>query len=93
MLERQPHNLLSGKPMVGKGAKPSGKVSPNREAALAVIPKNCTITLLADRGFEHGELIRWLQAHQWSWVIRAKSELKITLTICLPLDQKLIRAT
>jgi hypothetical protein len=50
------------------------------EAALVVIPKNCTITLLADRGFEHGELIRWLQLHQWSWAIRAKSDLKITLS-------------
>ena len=37
------------------------------------------ITLLADRGFEHGELIRWLQSCQWSWAIRAKSDLKITL--------------
>jgi hypothetical protein len=52
---------------------------PVLEAALAVIAKNCSITLLADRGFEHGELIRWLQAHQWSWAIRAKSDLKITL--------------
>jgi hypothetical protein len=27
---------------------------------------------------EHGDLIRWLQAHHWSWAIRAKSNLKIT---------------
>jgi hypothetical protein len=48
---------------------------------------------LADRGFEHGELIRcgsvpgedspghlpWLRNQQWAWAIRAKSDLKITL--------------
>lgn len=36
------------------------------------------MTLLADRGFEHGALIRWLQDHKWSWAIRAKSDLNIT---------------
>lgn len=36
------------------------------------------MTLLADRGFEHGALIRWLQDHEWSWAIRAKSDLNIT---------------
>ena len=45
----------------------------------AVLPPRCQITLLADRGFEHGELIRWLRSSQWSWAIRAKSDLKITL--------------
>ena len=49
------------------------------ETVLSVLPENCQITLLADRGFEHGELIRWLQNHQWSWAIRAKSDLKIAL--------------
>lgn len=49
------------------------------EMALAVLPSNCQVILLADRGFEHGELIRWLQVHQWSWAIRAKSDLKVTL--------------
>ncbi len=64
------------------------------DAAEAVLPPNCQITLLADRGFEHSELIRcgsvpgesspghlpWLHSHQWSWAIRAKSDLKITLS-------------
>lgn len=50
------------------------------DAAKAVLPPNCQITLLADRGFEHGELIRWLRNHPWSWAIRAKSDLKITLS-------------
>jgi hypothetical protein len=54
--------------------------APVLEAALAVIPKNCDITLLADRGFEHGDLIGWLQIHHWSWAIRAKSDLRITLS-------------
>jgi hypothetical protein len=47
--------------------------------AQAVLPPHCQVTLLADRGFEHGELIRWLQNQQWAWAIRAKSDLKITL--------------
>ena len=50
------------------------------DAAEAVLPTDCQITLLADRGFEHGELIRWLRRHHWSWAIRAKSDLKITLS-------------
>lgn len=49
------------------------------ETVQSVLPADCQIPLLADRGFEHGELIRWLRDHHWSWVIRAKSDLKITL--------------
>ena len=49
------------------------------EAALSLLPRGCTVTLLADRGFEHGALIRWLRQHGWSWAIRAKSDLRITL--------------
>ena len=36
------------------------------ETAQVVLPDACEITLLADRGFEHGELIRWLRTQQWS---------------------------
>ncbi|AUB35215.1 IS4 transposase [Nostoc flagelliforme CCNUN1] len=36
--------------------------------------------LLADRGFEHGAFIRWLPDRRWSWAIRAKSDLNITLS-------------
>jgi hypothetical protein len=64
------------------------------DAARTVLPTNCQITLLADRGFEHGELIRcgsvlgedspghlpWFHSHQWSWAIRAKSDLRITVS-------------
>ncbi len=49
------------------------------ERALSLLPTGCSVTLLADRGFEHGKLIRWLQQHQWDWAIRAKSDLLITL--------------
>lgn len=48
------------------------------ERASSLLPNNSQITLLADRGFEHGELIRWLEEQSWSWAIRAKSDLKIT---------------
>ncbi len=37
------------------------------------------MTLLADRGFEHGNLIHWLGQQHWSWAIRVKSDLKVTL--------------
>jgi len=49
------------------------------EQVLALLPSQNHITLLADRGFEHGELIRWLQHHKWSYAIRAKTDLKVTL--------------
>lgn len=52
---------------------------PLLERAQALLPPGCKVTLLADRGFEHQELIRWLQHHQWSWAIRAKSDLLVTL--------------
>lgn len=50
------------------------------DATEAVLPTDCQISLLADRGFEHGELIRWLRNHHWSWAIRAKSDLKVRLS-------------
>lgn len=53
---------------------------PLLETALKLLPHGCTVTLLADRGFEHGALMRWLRHQGWSWAIRAKSELNITLS-------------
>lgn len=53
---------------------------PVLETTLRLLPAECHVTLLADRGFEHGALIRWLREHQWSWSIRAKSDLNITLS-------------
>lgn len=32
------------------------------------------------QGFEHGELIRWLQTNGWSWAIRVKCDLQVTLS-------------
>ena len=52
---------------------------PVLEAAQSVLPPGCKPTLLADRGFEHAELMRWLNQQQWSWAIRVKSNLQITL--------------
>ncbi|WNZ44100.1 transposase [Leptolyngbya boryana CZ1] len=48
------------------------------EEAFKLLPPDCQVTLLADRGFEHGELIRWCNRHAWQWSIRAKSNLAIT---------------
>ena len=50
------------------------------ETLLAVLPPQSTVTLLADRGFEHGELIRWLQTNGWSWAIRVKCDLQVMLS-------------
>jgi hypothetical protein len=49
------------------------------QCAKQVLPPQCQVTLLADRGFEHGHLLRWLQQQHWSWAIRVKSDLKVTL--------------
>ena len=51
---------------------------PVLEAAKARLPIGSEPTLLADRGFEHGELMRWLTAQKWNWAIRVKSNLQIT---------------
>lgn len=38
--------------------------APVLETTLRLLPPECQVMLLADRGFEHSALIRWLQAHQ-----------------------------
>lgn len=48
--------------------------------AQTVLPDGCRVTLLADRGFEHRALLRWLQQQNWDWYIRVKSDLCITLS-------------
>jgi Transposase DDE domain len=53
---------------------------PVLEATLKLLPAGCQVTLLADRGFEHGAFIRWLRSQGWSWAIRAKSDLRVTLS-------------
>jgi Transposase DDE domain len=49
------------------------------ECAKRLLPPGVQVTLLADRGFEHAALIRWLQQQQWFWAIRVKSDLNVTL--------------
>ncbi|BAZ36926.1 hypothetical protein NIES4101_28460 [Calothrix sp. NIES-4101] len=53
---------------------------PVLEATSLMLPPGCKMTLLADRGFEHGAFIRWLCEHSWSWAIRAKSDLNVTFS-------------
>lgn len=53
---------------------------PVLENTLKLLPPGCQVMLLADRGFEHGAFIRWLRDRHWSWAIRAKSDLNITLS-------------
>ena len=53
---------------------------PVLENTLKLLPPGCQVMLLADRGFEHGAFIRWLRERRWSWAIRAKSDLNITLS-------------
>ena len=69
---------------------------PVLEMAQTALPDDCQITLLADRGFEHRDLINWLTKQKWSWLIRAKSDLIVTLKadcsdyvsqLCPPTDQ------
>jgi hypothetical protein len=57
---------------------------PVLKAAQALLPKDVQVTFLADRGFEHGELIRWLNQQGWDWAIRAKCDLLIDLGLELP---------
>jgi Transposase DDE domain len=51
---------------------------PVLERAQQVLPLGVQVTLLADRGFEHGELMRWLNQQRWAWAIRVKSDLLVT---------------
>jgi hypothetical protein len=51
---------------------------PVLEAALALVPEGSSVSLLADRGFLHSELIRWLRRQGWSWAIRGKVDTQIT---------------
>ena len=53
---------------------------PVLECAKHLLPQHCQVTLLAARGFEHSQLIHWLNQQGWSWAIRVKSNLQVTLT-------------
>ncbi|MEM6715384.1 MAG: transposase [Cyanobacteria bacterium P01_C01_bin.147] len=48
------------------------------------LPTGCEVTLLADRGFDHKQLLRWLQTHQWDWMIRLKGDVALRLATGRP---------
>ncbi len=52
--------------------------APGLETTLRLLPPGGQVMLLAERGFAPGALIRWFQAHRWSWAIRAKADLNRT---------------
>jgi hypothetical protein len=52
---------------------------PTLMKAKAMLPAQAKVIFLADRGFGHGELMRWLNQQGWDWAIRAKRDLLITV--------------
>jgi hypothetical protein len=52
---------------------------PTLIAAQKMLPQNAKVTFLADRGFGHGELMRWLNIQEWNWAIRLKRDCKVDL--------------
>jgi hypothetical protein len=54
------------------------------EQTYTQLPVGCEVTLLADRGFDHKQLLQWLQAHQWDWVIRLKGDVSLRLATGRP---------
>ncbi len=52
---------------------------PVLEAAKALVPSGCGVTLLADRGFAHRELLVWLEECQWQWAVRVKCDMQVRL--------------
>jgi hypothetical protein len=52
---------------------------PTLVAAQKMLPENANVTFLADRGFDHGELMRWLNQQGWHWAIRLKKDIQVTV--------------
>lgn len=52
---------------------------PVLECAKRLLPQHGQVTLLADRGFEHSQLIHGLNQQGGSWAIRVKSNLQVHL--------------
>lgn len=48
---------------------------PVLEAARDLLPRDCRVVLLADRGFCHWNFMAWLHEIGWHWRIRAKKNL------------------
>ena len=49
------------------------------EQTCACLPVGLEVVLLADRGFDHAELFRWLQRHRWHYRIRLTCDTLIHL--------------
>jgi hypothetical protein len=52
---------------------------PTLIASQNMLPEGAKVTFLADRGFDHGELIRWLERQGWNWAIRLKKDIQVTV--------------
>jgi len=52
---------------------------PVLERAAALIPPGCSVSILADRGFLHGDFIRWAQQQGWGWCVRGKVDTLVEL--------------
>jgi hypothetical protein len=52
---------------------------PTLVKAQKMLPENGKVTFLADRGFDHGELMRWLSQQGWNWAIRLKRDILVTV--------------
>jgi hypothetical protein len=52
---------------------------PVLERAAALIPSGCPVSILADRGFLHGDFIRWAQQKGWGWSVRGKIDTLVRL--------------
>jgi hypothetical protein len=52
---------------------------PVLERAVALIPTGCSVSILADRGFLHGDFIRWVQQQGWGWCVRGKVDTLVRL--------------
>lgn len=68
-------------PVLDHGSATVGfeQYQPVLECAKRLLPEHSKITLLADRGCEHSQLIHWLTQQKWSWAIRVKSNLQVQL--------------
>jgi Transposase DDE domain len=73
-------SITLAKTVIKHGSSTVGfeQYQPVLETAKSRLPTGVKPTLLADRGFEHGELMRWLTTQEWNWGIRVKSNLQIT---------------
>jgi Transposase DDE domain len=52
---------------------------PTLVQAQKMLPENAKVAFLADRGFDHGELMRWLNQAGWNWTIRLKRDILVTV--------------